>query len=60
MARWTALGEPLREKDAAAQRGIDASAARYTALADDYYAAKNEDIQQGIDADAARYTALAG
>lgn len=35
------------------RRGVDASAARYTALAA-YYAAENEDIQSGIDAGAAR------
>ena len=39
------------------QRGIDASSARYTALAA-HYAAENTAILRGIDASAARCTAL--
>ncbi len=48
----------ITEKENSVQRGIDASAARYTAMAE-YYAAKEEDsVRRGIDADAARYTAM--
>jgi hypothetical protein len=39
-------------------RGIDASSARYTALAD-YFGAQSDALQRGIDASSARYTALA-
>ncbi len=39
-------------------RGIDASAARYTAMAADF-AARSTSLQRGIDASSARYTALA-
>ena len=40
------------------QRGIEADAARYTAMANAYLAQK-EAVQRGIEADAARYTAMA-
>lgn len=40
------------------QSGIDADAARYTAMAD-FYTAKRKSIQFGIDANAAQYTAMA-
>jgi hypothetical protein len=40
------------------QRGMDASAARYTAMAASY-AAENDGLQRGMDASAARYTAMA-
>lgn len=46
------------EKENSIQRGIDADAARYTAMGA-YYAAKEEaSVQRGIDADAARYAAM--
>ena len=40
------------------QRGIEASTARYTAMAKSY-ATENDGLQQGIEASAARYTAMA-
>ena len=40
------------------QRGIDASSARYTALAA-HYGAESDTVQLGIDASAARYSAMA-
>jgi hypothetical protein len=40
------------------QRGIEANAARYTALAE-YYSAEADNLQRTFDADTARYTALA-
>jgi glutamine synthetase len=46
------------EDQASILRGIDADAARYTALAASY-AARSDGLQHGIDASAARYTALA-
>ncbi len=48
----------LTENEDSVQRGVDASAARYTALAA-HYAVGNDDVQRGVDASAARYTALA-
>jgi hypothetical protein len=48
----------VTENEDSIQRGIDASAARYTAMAK-YYAVKDDGIQRGIDASAARYTAMA-
>jgi hypothetical protein len=56
-ATWSAL--VVTGNEDSVQRGIDASAARYTALAG-HFAMKNENIQRGLDASAARYTALAG
>jgi hypothetical protein len=44
--------------EASIRRGVDASAARYTAMAADL-ATKKDAVQRGIDASAARYTALA-
>ena len=44
--------------DAGLQRGLDASAARYTAMAEAYFA-QQEALQRSVDASAARYTALA-
>jgi hypothetical protein len=55
---------PAAETESAAvvtdsiQRGIDASAARYTAMAASY-AVKDDSLQRGIDASAARYSAMA-
>ena len=46
------------ENEANVPPGIEASAARYTALAE-YYAARNDSVQRGLSADAARYSALA-
>ena len=46
------------ENQSSILRGIDASTARYTALAA-HYAAPNDALQRGIDASSARYTALA-
>ena len=40
------------------QRGIDADAARYTAMAK-FYTVQNESIGLGIESDAARYTSMA-
>jgi hypothetical protein len=48
----------VTENEDSLQRSIDASAARYTAMAE-YYAAKNDGLQRSIDASAARYTAMA-
>jgi type II secretory pathway component PulM len=48
----------ITENEDSLQRGIDASAARYTAMAASY-AVENDDLQRGIDASAARYTAMA-
>ncbi len=48
----------VTENEDSIQRGIDASAARYSAMAE-YYAAENDGLQRGIDASAARYTAMA-
>jgi len=48
----------VTENEDSLQRGIDASAARYTAMAASY-AAENDGLQRGIDASAARYTAMA-
>jgi hypothetical protein len=48
----------VTENEDSIQRGIDASAARYSAMAA-YYAVKDDDIQRGIDASAARYSAMA-
>ena len=46
------------DKQASILRGIDASSARYTALAA-HFAGVNDRLQRGIDASSARYTALA-
>ena len=46
------------EDQASIQRGIDASTARYTALAA-HFAGKSDGLQRGINASAARYSALA-
>ncbi len=48
----------VTENEDSIQRGIDASAARYSAMAATY-AAKKDGLQRGIDASAARYTAMA-
>jgi hypothetical protein len=44
---------------ASLQRGREADAARYTAMAKYYTAKDGADLQRGRDADAARYTAMA-
>jgi hypothetical protein len=41
------------------QRGREADAARYTAMAEYYTAEDGADLQRGREADAARYTAMA-
>ncbi len=48
----------VTENEESVQRGIDASATRYSAMAE-YYAAKKDSVQRGIDASAARYSAMA-
>jgi hypothetical protein len=48
----------VTENEDSLQSGIEADAARYTAMAE-YYAAKNDGLQRSIDASAARYTAMA-
>ena len=57
-AAETQLAAAVTENEDSLQRGIDASAARYTAMAATY-AAENDGLQRGIDASAARYTAMA-
>ncbi len=42
------------------QRGREADAARYNAMAKYYTAEEGADLQRGREADAARYTAMAG
>jgi len=51
------LGSPVSGSESSIQRGIEADAARYTAMAE-YYNAQKESVALGIQADAARYTAM--
>ena len=53
------FGSPVSGNEATIQRGIEADAARYTAMAE-YYTAQKESVALGIQADAARYIAMTG
>jgi len=48
----------VNDSESSIQAGLEADAARYTAMAE-FYAAKAESIRLGQEADAARYTAMA-
>lgn len=52
---WNA---PVHENGSSIQRGLEADAARYTAMAE-FYTAQEASIQRGLEADATRYTAMA-
>jgi hypothetical protein len=52
------LDTSVSGSESSIQRGIEADAARYTAMAK-FYAEQKDSIRLGIEADAARYTAMA-
>ena len=49
----------VTEDEINVQRGLEASAARYSGLAE-YYAPRPNSLQRGLEASAARYSGLAG